>query len=202
MIHKLAKYYNVLGLTTSATQKEIKRAYFKLAKEYHPDVNPTEEAKQKFIEVNEAYEFLSDPQKIRNLLYKYAAPKKAQQNHAKKREQTIKKKTTQKAKVTEPEFERIVDKETLKKDLGRIGKMGLSLFIFGTIIFLISYNANLDDPDSKYDIDIYIYGYSIFTTSMCVLFLIFASVAYTDYIKFKQEHNQTKPPQSDTAEEL
>lgn len=56
-------YYEVLGLTKGASEDEIKRAYRKLAKQYHPDVNKAPDAEAKFKEINEAYEVLSDPQK-------------------------------------------------------------------------------------------------------------------------------------------
>ena len=57
-------YYEVLGIGKNATDAEIKSAYRKLAKKYHPDLNPgNKEAEEKFKEVNEANDVLSDPQK-------------------------------------------------------------------------------------------------------------------------------------------
>ena len=55
--------YDSLGITTSATEAEIKKAYRKLARKYHPDVNKEPEAEEKFKEINAAYEVLSDKEK-------------------------------------------------------------------------------------------------------------------------------------------
>lgn len=58
-------YYDTLGINRNSSQGDIKKAYFKLAKQYHPDVNKTEGAKAKFEEINEAYETLGDESKKR-----------------------------------------------------------------------------------------------------------------------------------------
>src|SRR5436853_4103333 len=57
-------YYKILGVDKNASQKDIQKAYRKLARKYHPDVNPDDKtAEEKFKDVREAYDVLSDPEK-------------------------------------------------------------------------------------------------------------------------------------------
>ncbi len=57
-------YYNILGVSRNASEREIKQAYRKLARQYHPDVNPDDKsAEARFKEINEAHEVLSDKEK-------------------------------------------------------------------------------------------------------------------------------------------
>src|SRR5438876_10927424 len=59
-------YYSTLGVAKTATEKEVKQAFRKLARKHHPDVNPGDKsAEARFKEINEAYEVLGDPEKRR-----------------------------------------------------------------------------------------------------------------------------------------
>ena len=61
---KYRDYYEILGVKKEATQDQIKKAYRKLAKTYHPDANPgNKKAEEKFKEINEAYEVLGNDEK-------------------------------------------------------------------------------------------------------------------------------------------
>jgi curved DNA-binding protein len=60
---KFRDYYEIMGISRDATQDDIKRAYRKLARRYHPDVSKEADAEQKFKELGEAYEVLKDPEK-------------------------------------------------------------------------------------------------------------------------------------------
>ena len=56
-------YYEILGLERGASDEEIKRSFRKLAQQWHPDVNTDPDADERFKEINEAYQVLSDPQR-------------------------------------------------------------------------------------------------------------------------------------------
>ena len=61
----MADYYSLLKIRRDATQDEVKRAYRRLARELHPDVNPDPQTQERFKEITQAYEVLSDTEKRR-----------------------------------------------------------------------------------------------------------------------------------------
>src|SRR4051812_22828455 len=60
---KYKDYYKILGVERNANDDDIKKAYRKLARKYHPDVSNEKDAEEKFKEMSEAYETLKDPEK-------------------------------------------------------------------------------------------------------------------------------------------
>jgi len=76
-------YYKILGVAKNATAEQIRRAYRKLAKEYHPDHNPGKEtwANEKFKEINEAYEVLSNAEKKAAYDARYAQAQTTRKPH-------------------------------------------------------------------------------------------------------------------------
>lgn len=183
----LAKYYQVLQLPVGASQRDIKKAYFKLAKLYHPDINSSAEAQKKFIEINEAYEILSNPQRLRELLYRYTTTAKQKAKRKKAQETKVSKKTTRRSKTSEKEFDRIVTKEVLWSDIDFIFKKIVAFTIFGTLSFGVSFISNLLDQASEIPNSSYYFYYLIFIVVMVLFQLFFSSFAYFDYLQLKKE---------------
>ncbi|MCB9195994.1 MAG: DnaJ domain-containing protein [Flavobacteriales bacterium] len=181
----LEKYYRVLGLTTSATQKDIKIAYYELAKQYHPDINNSPEAESKFKEINRAYEFLSNPQKIRELLFRYTTTTKQKQHRKKSREAKISKNTNKMASANIKEFERLVSLKTLNHDIYYISRLVIVFTIFVSIVFIISFLSNLLDTNSKIPNSNYYFYFDIFILSMSTIESFLIVSAYLDFRSMK-----------------
>jgi molecular chaperone DnaJ len=64
-------WYEILDVSTTANVEEIKQAYFEQARQFHPDTNPSKWAKEWFLQVQQAYDVLSNPEKERFLIDRF-----------------------------------------------------------------------------------------------------------------------------------
>jgi curved DNA-binding protein CbpA len=92
----MTTYYNLLGIDKNATQSEVKKAYRLLAKKYHPDLNPADDAQEKFIEVEVAYSCLSknDSRLAYDRLLKYGETKFSKSTAGRKYTNDVNRRTT------------------------------------------------------------------------------------------------------------
>jgi hypothetical protein len=79
-------YYQLLGVGAKANPDEIKRAYRLRAKEFHPDLNPAPNASERFIQISEAYEILSDPRKRQTYDQRLSTPHRPSEQEARARQ--------------------------------------------------------------------------------------------------------------------
>lgn len=184
----LKKYYDILGLPTSATQKDIKKAYFKLAKEYHPDVNPTPEAKKRFIEINKAYEVLSKPELFKRVIYRTTHPTKKKKPANRKKASTIHKRTSRRAKTSGRKFVKLTAKEILKRDLTRV--FDYFLVILATFMLPITLFSlgSIKSQGFSYSTTVFIEGLGI-SILIASLFLIIPFLLIVIYYFRTKDNN-------------
>ena len=82
-----AKYYTILGLHHNANARDVKGAYRSLVKQYHPDVNPSKEAHQKFLKITEAYEIITGQRPVPQSRSRRQTPQNSGTPHTKTQEQ-------------------------------------------------------------------------------------------------------------------
>lgn len=75
----MEEYYHILGIGPDSNNADIKRAYRRLALEYHPDRNQSEDARERFLKITEAYEILTGTRKLKNPFKKYYNRKETSQ---------------------------------------------------------------------------------------------------------------------------
>ena len=138
------KYYLILGLKYGASSTEIKKAYYKLSKEIHPDINSSPSAIQEFIKINEAYEILLN---IRKPTYTLPIRKKKKVSKEWLEEQKKKAKfeAARKLKMKREAYLKSIRKETYVKDAFKVFQFYIITLIFFAIVIFGSYAMRPDD---------------------------------------------------------
>lgn len=137
------RYYRILGITSKAGPEEVKRAYRRLAKKYHPDVNPDPSATQKFIDGTQAYERIIERLKRPNS-YKYRYTKAAYHKQQKKKAAKKEHPRNRARRYSSMNYKKYKQKSSAYTDTHffwfyRLFYYGMQLFVyilFFTIIFL------------------------------------------------------------------
>ncbi len=170
----LTDYYEILGLSASSTIDEIKKAYRSKARLYHPDINPAPEAKDRFISITEAYEFLiANHEKINSDDLAY---QKAMEEWRKYRQDRSRKKATIYAKASYITFKktkfykttRIFDRTSIIFSFV-VSIMVLVYTIYGYIYRLRNPIPGLDKPSVAAFIMLLMLGMIFFVVSFIYL---------------------------------
>ncbi|MBL4652994.1 MAG: DnaJ domain-containing protein [Flavobacteriales bacterium] len=134
--------FKILGINESASLRQIKKAYYKLAKKYHPDVNKEQGAREQFIKINEAYEILTDPDYKSKLARKFRSRKRKtrQTTPSERTKERAKRKAHQKAKMSSEEFKayRLKQFSADKRKLIQMFAASIGMVLF--IVWVISVN--------------------------------------------------------------
>ena len=170
----MKKYYDILKLPVDATPSAIKKAYYKLAKKYHPDVCSEEGARQKFIEINEAYEILTNPQLQKKL--KRNSYQKQQTNPTWQQKKRANNNARRNANMKAEEFKRYKMK-AFKKDKERLLKMIIALLCLPVIIAFIIWFNN-DPTKNGYNPNLHIAAYTVLMIPVSIISIILSLIFF------------------------
>lgn len=177
----MKKYYDILGLPSGASKGEIKKAYYKLAKKYHPDISQEPNAEEKFIEINEAYELLTNPDLQRKFQSQTFSSKRSKpQRTAYQRRARAKAKM--KAKMKAQDFKKL-SIETFKRDKKRLVKMFCAILLFPTTLTLVVWEYN--EPNREgYDPNLPIH---VFLMTLIPVLILSGYISYIFYKTYAEE---------------
>ena len=173
------KYYEILELPYGASKNSIKKAYYKLAKKHHPDISEGSDSKQKFIQINEAYEFL-----IKLDLYKKIKRKRDFQKQYSNPVIRERIKVNTQPKRQGQEFNDY-KMNSYKKDKNRLAVMFLYLLSFPVVISFVIW-INNDPTIVGYDPSLPV------TTFITALIPICLFYCYLTFVFFKNTSSQKR----------
>jgi hypothetical protein len=187
----ISDYFNVLGLQTGSTVDEIKKAYRKKARECHPDINPSPDAKETFIRVTEAYEFLITYRE--KLAANEEAYNRAMEDWRKYRQYRSRHRATAYARVPYSRFKNTNFYKTTRIFDGTaiISAMVVSILVLAATVFGYIYRIHhplpgIENPTVSILITFIIFGMTLFIISFIFLKAFFQS---SQKSKSKNEEN-------------
>lgn len=172
------KYYQTLGLNRNASLAQIKSAYYELSKKYHPDVNASDEAHQRFIEINEAYEILT---RLKSLLSSPYAAKKVTKTWVKKQQKKAKSSTPKKSRRARSvkEVSKEVKKKMFRKDVFKVIRAYIYILLFFGGLASLAYMFRTKDNDLS--LELAVSGYILFAS---ITTIVFCGVGYHFYMYY------------------
>lgn len=189
----MEKYYRILKIRRGATQIEIRNAYRKLAKKLHPDVNDSPTAKEDFIELNEAYEFLTDPEVRKKVRFK-ATPKARRTTRTAQHQQWNKQKR-EKAREKAKVYARQKHADFLRKQAeGNPNSakklLGVYFFLYSMTVILPVIGGVMPTEDYTFTQRVTSDGFLWFTILWCAPFSIIIGRAARKEIKIIKFHKK------------
>lgn len=170
----MSRYHRILQIPPNASKSEIKKAYFKLAKKYHPDLNDSEKAEEEFIKINEAYEFLTNP-KFKRRFTRVAPKTYSQKRRTVKKDKTKREKAQKKAREYARMKHDAFKKAKIKRQKRRDWRILAVIVIF--LFLLISYA-----PSIIFSIETVNEGFANFLIGILVIVGFAASIALIFFI--------------------
>lgn len=149
-------HHRILGVSLEASQIEIKKAYYKKVRKVHPDVNPSPNATEEFIRVNNAYEILTNPNYNIPYQNKTSKPqtqttKRAEQKEwIRKRNEAIRKESARKAKMQFKDLCKDLKKELFQRDIKKAMYSFLGLILI-PVFFIFIANSIFEKNNSELD---------------------------------------------------
>lgn len=135
-----------MGLHYNASLSEIKKGYYNLSKQYHPDINPSEEAHRKFIEINEAYEILT---RLKSLLTSPYSAKNVTKEWVKNQQSSLRNTTINKTirRRSKREVSKELKAKMFKSDVFKIVRAYLYTLVFFGLLGMLAYLSQTEDND-------------------------------------------------------
>lgn len=173
----MKQYYEILGIPNNSSRNDVKKAYYRLAKKFHPDICKEKNCKEKFIAINEAYELLTTPSlRIKSRIKKTPNASSSQKHKARQ-------KANVKAKMSSEEF-KVHRQKKIRIEKNNLVKAFFSMVGFELFIYYSIWNAGYIGPGDYYHTS----ATDFFYVSLIIICLILVILAREFFITKKHRY--------------